>query len=63
MFICWVMRTSKYFIDRLKGYTEHLETGFEGTSTDPGVIALGFYSGMFAFDGWCVVIFGVETLK
>jgi len=34
------------------GYTENLATGFDGTETNIGVIAVGFYGGMFAYDGW-----------
>ncbi|ESO06959.1 hypothetical protein HELRODRAFT_110971 [Helobdella robusta] len=45
-----------------QGYTEYLSTGFKGTSTKPGVIALGFYSGMFAFDGWNAANFITEEI-
>lgn len=35
-----------------KGNTEILETGFEGTSVQPGKIAIAFYNAMWAYDGW-----------
>jgi len=41
------------------GFTENLATGFEGTETNPGIIALGLYSGMWSYDGWYVL----ETLR
>lgn len=34
------------------GYTEHLATGFQGTVTNPGQIAVGLYSGMWSYEGW-----------
>jgi len=46
-----------------QGYTENLATGFEGTETDIGVIALGYYSGMFAYDGWTAANFITEEIK
>ena len=38
----------------LLGYTEYLHPGaaFEGTESNIGVIAIGFYNGMWAYDGW-----------
>jgi len=30
----------------------HFSEPFEETSTDPGAVALGFYSGLFSFAGW-----------
>ena len=44
------------------GYTENLASGFEGTESNPGTIALGFYSGMFAYDGWQVNLLTVEKV-
>jgi hypothetical protein len=36
------------------GNTGHLATGFVNTETNPGTLAVGLYSGMWAYDGWCV---------
>ena len=36
------------------GKTQYLEEGFEGTSTDFGTIALAFYGGLWAYDGWYI---------
>jgi len=45
-----------------QGYTEHLATGFEGTETNPGTIAVGLYSGMWAYDGWNTANFMTEEI-
>ena len=34
------------------GDENNFATPFEGTTTDPGKIALAFYSGLFSFGGW-----------
>lgn len=34
------------------GYTDNLKTGFKGTHTKPSSVALAFYSGLWAYDGW-----------
>lgn len=34
------------------GNMENLTRGFEGTTTSPKSLALAFYSGLWAFDGW-----------
>jgi hypothetical protein len=31
---------------------EYLESGFEGSQTSPSIIALAFYDGLWAYDGW-----------
>jgi L-type amino acid transporter 9 len=36
------------------GYTEHLETGFEDTTESVSMVALAFYDGLWAYDGWYV---------
>ncbi|XP_065567243.1 large neutral amino acids transporter small subunit 2-like isoform X2 [Artemia franciscana] len=36
---------------------------FEGTSTDPGQIAVSFYSGIFSYAGWNYLNFMTEELK
>lgn len=45
-----------------QGYTEHLATGFEGSETNPGKIAIGLYSGMWAFDGWNTANYMTEEI-
>ncbi|CAF4190769.1 unnamed protein product [Rotaria socialis] len=35
-----------------QGHVENLKTGFEGTTTKPLNVALAFYSGLWAYDGW-----------
>ncbi|XP_026323196.1 Y+L amino acid transporter 2 [Hyposmocoma kahamanoa] len=44
-----------------KGKTEHFS--FEGTSNDVTSIALSFYSGLFAYNGWNYLNFIIEELK
>ncbi|PVD20379.1 hypothetical protein C0Q70_18533 [Pomacea canaliculata] len=34
------------------GDTENLQNGFEDTSDSPGTVAIAFYNGLWAFDGW-----------
>jgi hypothetical protein len=36
------------------GNTENLTKGFEGSTTSPTNLALAFFSGLWAFDGWWV---------
>ena len=43
------------------GHTEHFN--FEGTETDVTKIALSFYSGLFAYNGWNYLNFVIEELK
>ncbi|XP_076272347.1 b(0,+)-type amino acid transporter 1-like isoform X1 [Rhynchophorus ferrugineus] len=45
------------------GHTENLFRGFEGTSFKPKDIALAFYSGLWAYDGWCTVTVVTEEIK
>ncbi|ELU11785.1 hypothetical protein CAPTEDRAFT_97936 [Capitella teleta] len=40
------------FVQLGLGHTQYLATGFEGTETNAGSIAIGLYNGMWAFDGW-----------
>lgn len=50
------MSTYKIYIlnnfSKFPGNTENLSKGFEGSSTSPKMLALAFYSGLWAFDGW-----------
>lgn len=45
------------------GNTQHLSTGFKGTSFAPKDIALAFYSGLWAYDGWSSVTTVTEEIK
>lgn len=36
----------------ITGETEHLASGFEGSTSSPSMIALAFYDGLWAYDGW-----------
>ncbi|RZC22676.1 b(0,+)-type amino acid transporter 1-like, partial [Asbolus verrucosus] len=46
-----------------KGNTENLNKGFEGTNYSPKSIALAFYSGLWAYDGWSAVTTVTEEIK
>lgn len=45
------------------GKTEYLKKGFEGTLTSPKHIALAFYNGLWAYDGWSAVTVVTEEVK
>lgn len=45
------------------GNTDNLQSGFDGTTTNPGHIALAFYNGLWAFDGWSSVASVTEEMK
>lgn len=45
------------------GNTKNLESGFEGTTSSPGHIALAFYNGLWAYDGWSSVTTVTEEIK
>nr|CAD7454751.1 unnamed protein product [Timema tahoe] len=47
----------------LMGNTSNFENAFEGGSTDPGKIAVAFYSGIFSYSGWNYLNFMTEELK
>lgn len=44
------------------GNTHNLSSGFQGTNTNPGYIALAFYSGLWAYDGWSGVTIVTEEI-
>jgi L-type amino acid transporter 5 len=46
----------------LTGHTENFENAFEG-NYDISELALGFYSGLFAFGGWNFLNFVTEELQ
>ncbi|XP_063227254.1 b(0,+)-type amino acid transporter 1-like [Bacillus rossius redtenbacheri] len=45
------------------GRTEVLSTGFQGSSTSASSIALAFFSGLWAYDGWSACTVVTEELK
>lgn len=45
------------------GHTENLSSGFAGTTTNVGHIALAFYNGLWAYDGWSSVTVVTEEIK
>ncbi|XP_022914389.1 large neutral amino acids transporter small subunit 1 [Onthophagus taurus] len=45
------------------GHTQHLQNPMEGTQTEPGYIALAFYSGLFSYSGWNYLNYVTEELK
>ncbi|XP_076041187.1 solute carrier family 7 member genderblind [Oratosquilla oratoria] len=45
------------------GNTQNFENAFEGTNTEPGRIAVSFYSGIFSYAGWNYLNFMTEELK
>lgn len=47
----------------MSGKTELLVDPFKGTSTSPGNIALAFYSGLWAYDGWTSATIVTEEVK
>ncbi|XP_031828140.1 b(0,+)-type amino acid transporter 1 [Nomia melanderi] len=45
------------------GHTELLKNPFRGSTTSPGDIALAFYSGLWAYDGWTSAAIVTEEIK
>ncbi|XP_014209731.1 b(0,+)-type amino acid transporter 1-like [Copidosoma floridanum] len=51
---CWWLAT---------GHTDLLSEPFKGTTSSPGQIALAFYSGLWAYDGWTAAAIVTEEVK
>lgn len=45
------------------GNTTNFNNFWEGSVTDPGRIAVAFYSGIFSYSGWNYLNFMTEELK
>jgi len=46
-----------FYMNYFKGHTEHFT--FVNTKTEVTSIALSFYSGLFAYNGWLVPIYNI----
>ncbi|XP_070500800.1 Y+L amino acid transporter 2 [Chironomus tepperi] len=45
------------------GHTENFDNAFENSETDPGKLAVAFYSGIFSYAGWNYLNFMTEELR
>ncbi|CAH1795818.1 unnamed protein product [Owenia fusiformis] len=59
--LCTVIFTG--LVQLIRGETKHFDNAFEGSNTNPGSIALAFYSGLFSYSGWYSLNFLTEELK
>jgi L-type amino acid transporter 5 len=46
-----------------EGNTQNLSQPLQGSATDPGFIALAFYSGLFSYAGWYVASFFAFVIR
>lgn len=46
-----------------EGHTQFFEDPMKGSKTQPGFIALAFYSGLFSYSGWNYLNFVTEELQ
>lgn len=52
-----------YYIILILGNVSNFEKPFENSTTDPGKLAVAFYSGIFSYAGWNYLNFMTEELK
>ena len=45
------------------GNTKHFHNMFEGSETEPGMVAVSFYTGIYSYAGWNYLNFMTEELK
>lgn len=62
LFACFVIIGAGIY-QLIIGNTKNLQNGFKGTTTNPGHIALAFYNGLWAYDGWTSVTILTEEIK
>ncbi|XP_009982963.1 PREDICTED: Y+L amino acid transporter 2-like, partial [Tauraco erythrolophus] len=46
-----------------KGETDNLRAPFEGSTTNPGMIVLAFYSALFSYGGWDILNYVSEEIQ
>uniref|UniRef100_A0AC34FJH9 Uncharacterized protein n=1 Tax=Panagrolaimus sp. ES5 TaxID=591445 RepID=A0AC34FJH9_9BILA len=57
-----IIGTGFYFL-AIKGRTENLQNMFENSTTDPKKIVDGLFAGLFSYDGWDIINFGMEEVE
>ncbi|RDD44098.1 b(0,+)-type amino acid transporter 1 [Trichoplax sp. H2] len=51
------------FVELGRGRVQNFQSSWEGTETNAAVVALAFYQGLWAYDGWNNLNFAIEELK